>query len=82
MEIKALSFLPKLEYNIMNCIEIGLSSRKFHGAIQKVQNRRTAGKYSLNIQSEDPKFEIRCTHARTNWDPKNAFHGCARVGHM
>ena len=27
----------------------------------------------IGLQSEDPKFEFRCTHPRTNWDCNNAF---------
>ncbi len=26
-----------------------------------------------SLRSEDPKIDIRCTHARTNWDHNNAF---------
>ena len=26
-----------------------------------------------SLRSEDPKFEFRCTHPRTNWDLNNAF---------
>ena len=27
----------------------------------------------ISLSSEDQKFEIRCTHARTSWDSSNAF---------
>ncbi len=44
---------------------------------------RVADHFNSSLSSEDQKFEIRCTHARTSWDPNNAFPWCAIiVGHM
>ena len=37
------------------------------------QGEPGTSQYSLLSISRDPKIEIRCTHARTNWHPNNAF---------
>ena len=31
------------------------------------------GCMGVSLRSENPKFEFRCTHPRTNWDHNNAF---------
>ncbi len=36
-------------------------------------------KKQYSLSSEDPKFEIRCTHARTNGHPNNACIGVVEI---
>ncbi len=54
-------------------LSLGLKKPVWSCMLQRVSrgSRNQSKWYSL--RSRGPKNEIRCTHARTKWDPKNAF---------